>query len=312
MARNLDLTALRALVAVADAGGVTRAAGLLNLTQSAVSMQIKRLEEGLGQTFFTRAQRKLTLTQEGELLAQYARKMLVLNDEALARLTGSDCRPEIRLGVPYDIVYPAIPRVLQQIAAIYPCARVNLVSSFTAMLKEGFEKGEFDLIVTTEEAPGEGGSVIGNLPLVWVGAPGGVAWHQRPLRLGFEESCRFRPIAIAALDRADIPWEMSFTGRSNETIQAMVAADLAVTVRMRGLLPEGTVEVRGQGELAPLGSMNICLYDAGVMRGAVTDCLKAEITEAYSTSATRITTLPVDLRSRRVDSASVALSSGKV
>jgi DNA-binding transcriptional LysR family regulator len=312
MPRNLDLTALRALVAVADAGGVTRAAGLLNLTQSAVSMQIKRLEEGLGQAFFTRAQRRLALTQEGELLAQYARKMLILNDEALARLTDADCRAEIRLGVPHDIVYPAIPRVLQQIAAIYPCARINLVSSFTNMLKEGFAKGEFDLIVTTEEAPGEGGSVIGKLPLVWVGAPGGAAWHQRPLRLGFEENCRFRPIAIAALDRAGIPWEMSFSGRSNETIQAMVAADLAVTARMRGLLPEGTAELRSQGGLPPLGSMNICLYDAGVTRGAVVDCLKAEIAEAYSASATRTTTLPVDLRARRVANASAALSSGNV
>jgi DNA-binding transcriptional LysR family regulator len=312
MPRNLDLTALRALVAVADSGGVTRAAGLLNLTQSAVSMQIKRLEEGLGQAFFTRAQRKLTLTPEGEMLAHYARRMLTLNDEALTRLTDEDCRTEIRLGVPHDIVYPAIPRVLQQLAAIYPCARINLVSSFTITLKEGFAKGEFDLILTTEEAPGKGGEIIGELPLVWVGAPGGVAWHQRPLRLGFEENCRFRPIAVNALDKAGVPWEMSFSGRSNDTIQAMVAADLAVTARMRGLLPEGTAEIRGMGDLPALGSMGICLYDAGVTRGEVVDCLKSEITEAYSVSATRMTTLPVDLRSRRVARASPAFSSENV
>ncbi|MEZ5912710.1 MAG: LysR family transcriptional regulator [Paracoccaceae bacterium] len=309
MPRNLDLTALRALVAVADVGGVTRAAGLLNLTQSAVSMQIKRLEESLGQALFTRAQRRLTLTPEGELLARYGRKMLSMNDEVLARLTDDECGVEIRLGVPHDIVYPAIPRVLQQLAAIYPCARINLVSSFTNLLKEGFARGEFDLIVTTEEAPGEGGAAIGELPLVWVGAPGGVAWHQRPLRLGFEENCRFRPLAVAALDAAGIAWEMSFSGRSNDTIQAMVAADLAVTARMRGLLPEGTAEIRSAAELPTLGAMGICLYDAGVTRGKVVDSLKAEIAGAYSAAATRTTTLPVDLRSRRVANASPAFSS---
>ena len=84
MPRNLDMTALRSFIAVADAGGVTRASGLLNLTQSAVSMQIKRLEENLGQDFFSRAQRKLTLTPEGEQLLSYARRMLALNDEARA------------------------------------------------------------------------------------------------------------------------------------------------------------------------------------------------------------------------------------
>ncbi len=186
MPRNLDLTALRALVAVADSGGVTRAAGLLNLTQSAVSMQIKRLEEGLGLEFFTRAQRKLTLTPQGEQLLHYARRMLELNDEALSRLadTGFDC--EIRLGVPHDIVYPAIPGVLQRLASVYPCARVNLLSCFTPLLKEEFARGELDLILTTEEAPGEGGESLDQRPLVWVGAPGGAVWQRRPLRLGFE------------------------------------------------------------------------------------------------------------------------------
>lgn len=111
MARNLDLTALRAFVAVVDAGGVTRAAGLLNLTQSAVSMQLKRLEESLGLALFLRSARKLMLTPEGDQLLTHARKMLAINDEALARLGLAGHEGEIRLGVPHDIVYPAIPGI---------------------------------------------------------------------------------------------------------------------------------------------------------------------------------------------------------
>ncbi|MEZ5777948.1 MAG: LysR family transcriptional regulator [Paracoccaceae bacterium] len=312
MPRNLDLTALRALVAVADSGGVTRAAGLLNLTQSAVSMQIKRLEEGLGRSFFTRAQRRLTLTDEGELMAHYARRMLELNDEALTRLTDASCGGEIRLGVPHDIVYPAIPRVLQQFASVYPCVRVNLVSCFTPLLKDSFARGEYDLILTTEETVGEGGEVLAERPLVWVGAIGATAWRNRPLRLGFEDSCRFRPVALAALDQAEIAWEMAVSGRSIDTVQAMIAADLSVSARLRGLLPEGMEEIGADAGLPDLGTMRICLYDAGIEKGEAVSRLKSEIAGAYAASPTRTTILPVDFRARSKSSASPARSSGRV
>ncbi|SPH18557.1 HTH-type transcriptional regulator GltR [Defluviimonas aquaemixtae] len=310
MPRNLDLTALRALVAVTDAGGVTRAAGLLNLTQSAVSMQIKRLEESLDKELFARAQKRLTPTVEGELLLHYARRMLQLNDEALTRLTDSGCGGDIRLGVPHDIVYPAIPQVLQRIAAVYPCMRVNLVACFTPLLKEEFAKGEYDLILTTEEAPSDGGEILAERPLVWVGANGGTAWRKQPLRLGFEDSCRFRPVAIAALDRAEIPWEMGFSGRSLDSIQSMILADLAISARMRGLLPEGMDEIGSNGVLPDLGTMRICLYDAGIEKGEAIDRLKEEIVSAYSVPSAKTTTLPVDFRARRSSSASPARASG--
>ena len=111
MARNLDLTALRSFVAVADAGGVTRAAGFLNLTQSAVSMQLKRLEDGLGIALLDRSARTIALTPMGEQLLSYARRMLALNDEIYGRMTSTDYEGEITVGVPSDIIYPAIPLV---------------------------------------------------------------------------------------------------------------------------------------------------------------------------------------------------------
>lgn len=281
MARNLDLTALRALVAVTDAGGVTRAAGLLNLTQSAVSMQIKRLEEGLGLAVFSRVQRRLVPTPEGEQLLVYARRMLELNDEALARLTDTAFEGEIRIGVPPDIVYPQIPRILKAMAAEYPRLRVNLFSCVTSKLKEGFARGEFDAILTTEAAPGQGGERLATRRLVWVGAPDGIAWQQRPLRLAFVETCFFRPIAQAALNGAGIRWEMAVCGDSEQVAQATVTADLSVSAWMEGVLPPGTVAIDGANALPDLGHLDICLYQANVRNGEVMDRLLTHLRCAY-------------------------------
>ena len=282
MPRNLDLTALRAFVTVAEAGGVTRAARLLNLTQSAVSMQIKRLEEGLVLPFFTRASRKLTLTPQGEQLLGYARRMLELNDEALSRMTATAFEGELRLGVPHDIVYPAIPKVLKSLASHYPRVRVNLVSSFTNELKERFDHGEFDVILTTEEAERPGGEVLARRDMVWIGAPDGIAWQQRPVRLGFSEACIFRPMAQSALDAAGIPWENAFDSRCEQAIEATVAADLGISVRIRGALPEGCVPIEGDNALPELGSLAICLYDAGVQKGEVANALTSQLRCAYA------------------------------
>lgn len=281
MPRSLDLTSLRSFVAIVDAGGVTRAASLLNLTQSAVSMQIKRLEEGLGLGLFARAARKLSLTPEGEQLLGYARKMLALNDEALARLTADDFVGEIRLGVPHDIVYPAIPGILKRLAADYPRVRVTLESAFTLRLKEGFARGDSDLILTTEDQPGEGAERLAERELVWIGAPEGNAWQRRPLRLAFEEACIFRPRAITALDAAEIPWEMGFSGQSEHVMETTTAADLAVTARLRCGVPPGCEVIEAGNALPSLGTTKIWLYDAGIQKGEVIERLKDELRLAY-------------------------------
>ncbi len=282
MPRNLDLTALRSFVTVADVGGVTRAAGYLNLTQSAVSMQIRRLEEALGMQLFLRAARKLALSPEGEQLLSYGRRMLALNDEALSRFASTGCTGEIRLGVPHDVVYPVIPGILKRMAQAYPCVRINLVSSFTLLMKEDFARGGFDIIVTTEEAPGQGAELLGARPLVWVGAMDGSAWQRRPLRLGFKDTCIFRPLAQLALDRGGIPWEMATGGESEQAVEATVAADLAVTARMAGSIPEGTAVIDGDNQLPPLGEMKLALYRADRRKDDAMDMLMAELRCAYS------------------------------
>lgn len=281
MVRNLDITAMRSFVAVTDYGGVTRAAGFLNLTQSAVSMQIKRLEEMLDVVLLDRSARKVGLTPAGELLLGYARRMLTMNDEAFQRLTTNLHEGEIVLGVPHDIVYPAIPGILKRLAAQYPRMRVNLVSSFTIHLKAAFDRGELDVMVTTEDRPGPLGVELSRRDLVWVGAKDGVAALKLPLRLGFKDSCLFRPAVQAALTAAQIPWEMAVEAESEQVIEATVAADLAVTARLRDALPSEMSVIEPRGALPDLGNLGICLYAAPTLRGEAADSLMQELRLAY-------------------------------
>ena len=281
MPRNLDLTALRSFVAVADAGGVTRAAGFLNLTQSAVSMQLKRLEEATGIDLIDRSARTVSLTAAGEQLLGYARRMLELNDEVYARLTHEAYEGEVVLGVPHDIVYPAIPRVLQRFAAEYPRVRVNLLSSMTRRLFRLFERGECHMIVTTEDACGPGGETLVELPLAWIGAKGGSAWRQRPLKLAFEQDCIFRHGVIAALDRSGIDWEMSVESDSFRTVEATVSADLGVVALLGGMEGPLLERVQHGGALPDLAQKKINLYVSELARGKPAQDLAELIRQTY-------------------------------
>ncbi|SLN22802.1 LysR family transcriptional regulator [Pseudooctadecabacter jejudonensis] len=260
MARNLDLTALRSFVAVADAGGVTRAAGVLNLTQSAVSMQLKRLEEALGIGLLDRSNRQIAVTPQGEHLLSYARRMLALNDEALHRLTSQDYEGEILLGVPHDIIYPYVPPVLREFAQLFPRMQIRLMSAPTRSLRDQFAKGELDAILTTEESPGEGGEALVTLPLVWVGAKGGTAWKQRPLPVAFCSSCIFRSGVLKRLDDADLDWSMVIESAADKAVEAVISADLAVNAIIKGSMPEQTDVLPPEANLPDPGSTQIVLY----------------------------------------------------
>lgn len=281
MPRNLDMTALRAFATVAEVGGVTRAAGLLHLTQSAVSMQLKRLEDSLDRDLLDRSGRGIALTAQGEQLLGYARRILALNDEVWGKLTDAELEGEVVLGVPHDIVYPALPPVLHRFHAEYPRMKVTLVSSFTRALKEMFERGECDIMLTTEAGVGEGGETMKTVPLVWVGAPGGVAWRQRPLRLAFENRCIFREGVQAALDRAGIAWEMAVTSEMSRTIEATVSADLAVHAVLEGSVPATMERIEHGGALPELGATRINLYVADTCRGEAEEAFAQQIRQAY-------------------------------
>ena len=258
--RTMDLTTLRSFVAVADNGGVTRAAGVLHLTQSAVSMQLKRLEESLDIELLDRSGRSIALTAAGEQLLAYARRMLDLNDEAVARLTAHEFEGEITLGVPHDIIYPYLPGVLRRFAADFPRMQLRLISSPTRSLREMFGRGEVDAILTTEEQPGPGGEVLVRLPLVWIGAEGGTAWRQEPLPVAFCSNCIFRPGVLRRLNANGTVWDMIVESEMDSAVDAVVSADMAVSAVIAGNMPPQTAPIEHKGALPDPGETRIVLY----------------------------------------------------
>lgn len=281
MARNLDVTALRSFVAVADEGKVTAAAGRLNLTQSAVSMQLKRLEEALGQSLLDRAGRGVAMTPEGELLLGYARRMVALNDEIWSRMTHEDFEGELVFGVPHDIVYPHVPDVLRRFHREFPRVKVSLISSFTRGLQEDFAKGAADLILTTESRLGTDGETLEKSHLVWVGGHHGAAWRDRPVKLAYERSCIFRPLVQAALDEANIPWEMTVDSEMTRSVEAAVSADLAIHTQIASALPPYFEAIDHGGALPDLPPILINMYVAEGPKRPMVARLAALVREAY-------------------------------
>ncbi|PTX54130.1 LysR family transcriptional regulator [Litoreibacter ponti] len=280
MPRNLDLTSLRSFVAVADSGGVTKAAGHLHLTQSAVSMQLKRLEEALDVSLLDRSNRSVSLTAEGEQLLSYARRMLALNDEIYTKLTAQEYEGEISLGVPHDIIYPYIPPILRRFAGDFPRVQIKLVSAPTMRLREMFGRGECDAILTTEEQPGPGGEALVELPLVWIGAEGGTAWKQRPLPVAFCTNCIFRPGVLKRLDDVGVAWEPVVYSDLDNAVEAVVSADLGVHAAITGVYPRQTAPIPHDGALPDPGKTQIALYLQS-KEDPVLSALRAMIHEAY-------------------------------
>jgi len=227
--------------------GVTRAAGLLNLTQSAVSMQLKRLEESLDIPLLDRSSRQIGVTPQGEQLLSYARRMLTLNDEALQKMTSQDFEGEISLGVPHDIIYPYIPPVLRRFAADFPRMQIKLVSAPSKSLREMF-------------APGEGGEALVTLPLIWVGATGGGAYRQRPLPVAFCKNCIFRSGVLRRMDEVGFDWNMVVESELDNAVDAVVSADLAVQAVIMGFASAQTEPIPKDAGLPDPGETQIVLY----------------------------------------------------
>jgi DNA-binding transcriptional LysR family regulator len=258
--RNLDLGTLRSFATIADSGSMTRAASRLFMTQSAISMQIKRLENNLGLSVFDRSAQGMTTTLEGEQLLHFAHQMLAINDEAMGRLTSPDFEGQIRLGVPCDVIYPHIPGVLKEFSRDYPRVQVKLSSGRTFLLREQFDQGSQDIVLTTEKEPAKGGRVISTQSLNWTGAEQGNAWKKRPLPLGISKSCAFRSSAIEALDDAGIAWVDIVASEDVLAGEAMASADLCLLAELDWVKSSGRVAIEHGGQLPELPEFSIVLY----------------------------------------------------
>ncbi len=264
MLRSLDIGALRSLLTVAEVGGITRAAQRLNLSESAVSLQVKRLEETFGQRLLARQGRGIVLTAHGEQLVALARRLVAVNDETWERMTAATvARGEIRLGSPDDIMHPRVPQAMRVHALAQPGVTVHLQSGQTATLKERFARGELDVILTTEAETGLEAECLVREPLVWIGAPGGRAWRRRPLPLGTVGGCIFNRAAIDSLNAAGFDWQLALDSVSNPAMDASILADMVVRLQMRSTVPAHFETIAHGGQLPALPDFSINMYLAG-------------------------------------------------
>jgi DNA-binding transcriptional LysR family regulator len=281
--RDLDPELLRAFVAVVDGGGFTRAAARLHRTQSTVSQQLKRLEERLGTPLLQRNTRSVALTERGELLLGYARRLLALNDEALAALAETRLHGDVRLGSAQEVADGGLADLLAHFSRLHPGVRLEVRVDANLRLREAVERGELDLAVLFQEpGQGNGGSeVMERMRRVWVASPQLRIADGEPLPLVLPVGpCIFRNAVLGALDAAGRPWRIVLSTPSLAGIRAAVRAGLGVGVRTERWL-EADLRILDRG-LPPLPDVELALISAGDTGKEVVDRLRAALREALS------------------------------
>ncbi|WP_091637234.1 LysR family transcriptional regulator [Lysobacter sp. cf310] len=228
---DFDPTLLRAFVAVKHCGGFTRAAQRLHLTQSAVSHQIRRLEEQVGRPLLHRTTRSLTLTEDGEDFLRYAEQILESLDALSRRFLPSPVSGIVRFGVPENFMGERLPTLLCQFARGYPAVRMDVSVGMNFDLHSMIDADDLDLAVVISVPKHERGTVLRRTRLVWIAADGFDPAPGASLPLAFyPPPCVYRRESLAALGRTDIEWHVIFTSPSHQGLRAAVLAGLAVTV----------------------------------------------------------------------------------
>jgi len=261
MAASLDLDQLRTFVAIAETGSFTRAGDLVYKTQSAVSMQMRRLEERIGKPIFTRDGRASRLTEEGERLLGYARRMVRLADETVAAFDDTELSGSIRLGTPDDYADRFLPEILARFSRSNPRVEVSVTCEPSPELIRQAKAGEVDLAIVTNCGEGQV-QVIRREPLLWVvGAQHGAAdVDVLPLALS-KPPCMWRAEAIAALTGAGRKYRVLYQSSNATAIAAAVQAGLAVTILAESALRRG---MRVLGESDGLPRLPMC--EIGIIR----------------------------------------------
>jgi DNA-binding transcriptional LysR family regulator len=293
---NLDIDQLRSFAAVADCGSFTAAGELVARTQSAVSVQIKRLEEILGATVFERSSRSLALTRAGETLLVYARRILELNDESVRRISEPPVIGSIRLGITEYFVPAELPLVLSRFTAAYPEVHVEVRMGLSRELREGIAAGTLDAAIV-RLAPSERAKALWSEAQVWVAKEGAEPTGDGvvPLVL-LPAPCVLRAHALESMKRRRRRFRVVFTGSSMASIQAAVRAGLGVSIMpASSLLPGMRVLPR---EYPDPGRLNV-----GVVRGP---SAKKEIIDALQGVMAQI----LQVAKHRAPSASRAVGGG--
>jgi DNA-binding transcriptional LysR family regulator len=235
MAVNLPTTLLRSFVAIVDTGSMLSAAEHVYVTQSALSLQIKRLEELVQQDIFTREGRRLVLTSAGDVLLDYARRMLSLHDEAIKALSSGHFSGPVRVGMVQDFAETLLTGLLARFSNLHPDAQIYARVAGTAELLTLLERGQLDLIIGYAAA--DDPAAVRVAPMAWYGDGDLAGRSVVPLAV-LEMPCRFREAAIASLNAAGRQWRIAIETPNLSTLRAAVEAGLGLTCRTHLFLPE--------------------------------------------------------------------------
>jgi DNA-binding transcriptional LysR family regulator len=268
--RVLDLDAVRAFVMIADLNSFTRAANAMNLTQSAISLKLKRLEASLGKKLLERTPRAVRLSQDGLAFLAAARDLLHANDRALGTL--STARRRLVLGLSEHIAGADLPALLARLNTHDPDLAVEMQLGCSRTLVVQYEERRFDAVmirrvaidsaVDAADDPGraDAQSLFAE-PLVWLAASHWLPRSDEPLPIAVLcEPCEVRAMAIRILDAAGIRWREVFVSGSLTAVCAAVAAGFAVSPLARRVAPRTLVDVGARLGLPPLPVSYVTLY----------------------------------------------------
>ncbi len=229
MIPNLDVDQLKTFLAIAESGNFTRAAGDVNKTQSAVSMQMKRLEEVLGRPLFARDGRGIRLTRDGEKLIEYARRIVALSDETVSAFSQPEINGTVRFGTPDDYADLILPEVLARFHRTHPLVNVDVVCYPSTILSEQLHRGEIDLAVVTFNGDVVMGETLHDAELVWVTSARHSTHLADTLPLAAAHgTCIWRDLMIKALEKEERKYRVAYTSPNFATICAAVQQGLAI------------------------------------------------------------------------------------
>jgi len=293
----LDPDLLRAFVLIAEGHSFTEAASLIGRTQSAVSMQIKRLEEMLQQKVLARGKgEQVELTPHGVFLLSRARQILNLNDEIVAAFRTPALFGTVRLGTPDDYAFGYLPPILKRFADTYPGVHVDVLCAPSNELIAHLKAGELDLTLSSDGHQPRNWPVVElwRGPLVWITSQRDAPHRLDPLPLALAQvgtnaspSCDWARAAMTALDSAGRRYRLAYSSGSQVGTHAPVLAGLAVTVSTLTWLPEGLRPLRADEGLPPLPQFGIMLLKGRQPRQPMTDALAAEIEAGFRTIGSR-------------------------
>jgi DNA-binding transcriptional LysR family regulator len=263
--RNLDIAVLRTLLAVGELGSFARAASRVARSESAVSLQLKRLEEQIGSPLFHKVGRKMALTDAGEAVFVYARRLVELNDETFSALAGASIEGVVRLGVPQDFAETWLPAALVRFARAHPAIRVETSIDRSPMLARRLERNELDVAMAFAASQSKRALWSSVVPMRWIGPQNFTRPHAAdPLALAvFDPPCFFRSAASAALDGAGMSWSIAFTSPNLAGLWAAVSGGLGVTVRTPVGLPSQLRTLGPEAGLPELPVVTLTIDERG-------------------------------------------------